>query len=71
MNATRDRLQRGVATLESLARRRKETKSPLFGYDTERAIIDRELRELEADIAAHPGALEAFLARPRRNNSPQ
>jgi hypothetical protein len=66
MNATLDRLQQGAATLDALQRRRKETKSPLFGTDTEYAIIDRELRELEADIASDPGALEAYLVRPRR-----
>lgn len=69
MNNTYERLKEGAATLEQLQRRRSETKTPRFGYDTERAIIDRELRDLERDILANPGALESQLVRVRRRQT--
>jgi hypothetical protein len=71
MNDTYERLKQGAAMLEQLERRRTETKTPRFGYDTERSIVDRELRDLERDILANPGALESHLVRVRRRGSNQ
>ena len=50
MENIRERLERGVATLDALDRRRQETKSPLWGYNTEYLVIARELRQLEKDL---------------------
>ena len=52
MNSLRDRLERGVAILELLDRRRQETESPSLGYNTEYLVVSRELKELEADWLA-------------------
>jgi hypothetical protein len=52
MENLRERLERGVAILDRLDRRRQETKSPLWGYNTEYLVIARELRQLEADLLA-------------------
>jgi hypothetical protein len=66
MSEIRHRLQEGAAILEQLERRRIETRTPALGYDTEFLIVYRELRELEAEIVADPGALESRLAPIRR-----
>ena len=52
MENLRERLERGVAILDRLDRRRQETKSPLWGYNTEYLVIARELRQLEADLVS-------------------
>lgn len=67
MESSRDRLERGAELLERLDRMREDTRSPKLGYDKEFAVIDRELRDLERDIEACPGALEAMLVRVRRS----
>jgi hypothetical protein len=50
MDNVRERLERGVAILNRLDQRRRETRSPLWGYNTEYLVIARELRQLEADM---------------------
>jgi hypothetical protein len=50
MSTIRERLEKGVAMLEWLDRRRRETRSPRWGYDTEYLIISRELRQIENEI---------------------
>lgn len=50
MSNVKERLEKGVATLDRLDKRRRETKSPLWGYDTEYLIVAHELRQLEADL---------------------
>jgi hypothetical protein len=52
MENVRERLERGVAILSRLDQRRRETKSPVWGYNTEYLLIARELRQLEADLLA-------------------
>jgi hypothetical protein len=49
-----------------IGRLRRETRNQNFGRDTEWQLVDRELRELEAEILADPGALEKMLVRVRR-----
>jgi hypothetical protein len=71
MNDIRERLQRRVAMLERLERRREETKNPTAGFNAERMIIDFELNELELDIIADPGALESQLIKVRRREDAQ
>jgi hypothetical protein len=52
MENLKERLERGVAILNGLDKRRRETRSPLWGYNTEYLLIARELRALEADFRA-------------------
>lgn len=52
MDNLRERLERGVAILNHLDQRRRETRSPLWGYNTEYLVVARELRQLEADLHA-------------------
>lgn len=66
MNILIDRLAKGAAVLEQLEQRRLETGTPRWGYATEYEIVNRELRELAADILLHPGALEPQVVRVRR-----
>jgi hypothetical protein len=60
------RLERGVAVLDQLEQRRRDTRTPLWGHNAERLIIARELQEIEDDILRDPGALESQLVRIRR-----
>ncbi len=63
---TRERLVKEMEILQGLDSRRSEELSPELGQSIERQILDRELRELEQDILADPGALESQLVRVRR-----
>jgi hypothetical protein len=54
MNDIKARLERGVALLEQLEARRRETRSPMLGRNAEFLIIAAELRQLEADIFHNP-----------------
>jgi len=66
MSGIQRRLEHGAHTLALLDRKRHETGSPVLGRDAEHEIVDRELRELEAEMLANPGALEKLLVRVRR-----
>lgn len=66
MTKIRKRLEKGVAVLKELEKKRFETGTPRLGYDTEFEIITRELCELEQDILREPGALAPQLVRVRR-----
>lgn len=66
MRSVKDRLEQGVATLETLERRRAQMRTPTLGQDMEWSLIERELREIEEDILSDPGALEKYLLRIRR-----
>jgi hypothetical protein len=66
MHEIKERLERGFGLLQSLEKRRLDTRTPLLGYNVEYLVIDRELRQLEADILREPGALESQLVRVRR-----
>ena len=61
-----ERLQIGVAALAELQKQRIETGDPDFGHEVEEAIIDTELRDLEADMPRDSGTLKAQLVRLRR-----
>src|SRR5262249_10858289 len=50
MDNLRERLERGVAILNRLDQRRLETRSPLWGYNTEYLLIGRDLRQLKPDL---------------------
>ena len=55
MSTIRERLEKGVAMLAQLDQRRRETRSPRWGYDTEYLIISQELRQLENEILCEAG----------------
>ena len=63
---TRERLVKEVEILRKLDSRREKELTPGLGQSIEREILNRELRELELDILADPGALESQLVRVRR-----
>jgi hypothetical protein len=63
---TRERLVKEMEILLKLDSRREEELTPWLGESIEREILNRELRELELDILADPGALESQLVRVRR-----
>jgi hypothetical protein len=54
MITIRERLEKGVAMLDQLDQRRRETRSPRWGYDAEYLIVSQELRQLENDILCDP-----------------
>jgi hypothetical protein len=57
----RDRLAKGAALLDRIARTREESHNPQFGENTERLLLTEHLGELEAEIARDPGALASFF----------
>lgn len=63
---TTERLAREMEILQKLASRREEELTPWLGESIEREILNRELRELELEILANPGALESKLVRVKR-----
>jgi hypothetical protein len=58
---TKTRLEKAAAVLQILDGRRLGQCDQELGSSIERVLLDRELRELEADILADPGALQATL----------
>ncbi len=63
---TKSRLERSAAVLRIIDFRRKKTGDPQLGSGIERYILNRELQEIEEEILANPGPLEALLVRVRR-----
>jgi hypothetical protein len=57
----KDRLAKGAALLDRIARTRDESHNPQFGENTERLLLTEHLSELEAEIARDPGALSSFF----------
>jgi hypothetical protein len=70
MSQIAERLQKAVASLAELQQQRIETGDPHFGHDVEEAIIQTELRDLEADMAFDSGIQKAELVRVRRRRKP-
>jgi hypothetical protein len=70
MSQIAERLQRGVASLAELQQNRIDSGDPHFGHDVEEAIIETELRDLEADIAGDSGIQKTELVRVRRRRKP-
>jgi hypothetical protein len=54
MSTIGERLEEGAAMLDRLDQRRRETRTPRWGYDTEYLIVSMELRQLENDILNDP-----------------
>ena len=65
---TRERLSLCATLLDQIDQHRERTHDAGRGASIERRIIERELKELEKDILADPGALASQLVRvrPRR-----
>ena len=61
-----DRLRLGEAVLALIEQKRTETGDESLGANIERAVLDSQFHELEADILENPGAFEPWLVRRRR-----
>lgn len=61
----KERLNLCAVILTTIDQSRQRRRDPLLASGIERQIIERELRDLEADIAADPGALELYIAKLR------
>jgi hypothetical protein len=66
---TKDRLEQTARALQQIDRHREEAGDPAVAARMERFLLELELRELEADILADPGALESQLVRLRTRRS--
>jgi hypothetical protein len=53
------------AVVALIEQKRTETGDPTLGDIIERAVLDQQFRELEADILENPGAFEPWLVRRR------
>ena len=63
-----DRLRLGQAVLALIEQKRAETGDESLGADIERAVLDTQFQELEAEILENPGAFESWLVRRRRSD---
>jgi hypothetical protein len=61
-----DRLKLAEAVLALIEQKRVETGDELLGAAIERAVLDTQFQELEAEILENPGAIEPWLIRRRR-----
>ena|SRR2546421_11897980 len=66
---TKERLTLCASLLDQIEQHRARTEDLGRGASIERRIIDRELRDLEEDILADPGALASQLVRVRPRRS--
>jgi hypothetical protein len=65
MTTTAERMALCEAVVALIEQKRAETGDPLLGASIERAVIDMQFQELEADILEDPGAFEPWLIRRR------
>ena len=61
--STRERIELSAKILDLIDRRRVETGDPAVGRNIERMVLETQLRDLEEEILANPGALEFALFR--------
>jgi len=61
-----DRLKLCEAVLALIEQKRAETGDETLGATIERAVLDTQFAELEAEILENPGAFEPWLIRRRR-----
>ncbi|HTS26062.1 MAG TPA: hypothetical protein VMH81_09305 [Bryobacteraceae bacterium] len=66
MSSAVDRLKLGEAILALIEQKRAETGDEFLGANIERAVLDSQFQELEAEILDNPGAFEPWLVRRRR-----
>ena len=63
-----DRMTLAEAVLALIEQMRTETGDETLGAGIERAVIESQFQELEAEILENPGAFEPWLVRRRRDN---
>ena len=66
MSKTVDKMKLAEAVLALIEQKRIETGDELVGAAIERAVLDTQFQELEAEILENPGAIEPWLIRRRR-----
>ena len=69
MSNTTDRLDLCEAILDLIERKRAETGDETLGASIERAVLESQIKELEAEIFEDPGAIEPWLIRIRRGEA--
>jgi hypothetical protein len=69
MSNAGDRLRLGEAVLALIEQKRIETGDESLGADIERAVLNTQFQELEAEILENPGAFEPWLVRRRTNGA--
>ena len=69
MSSTTDRLDLCEAILDLIERKRAETGDETLGASIERAVLESQIKELEAEIFEDPGAIEPWLIRIRRGEA--
>ncbi len=69
MSNTADRLELCEAVLALIERKRAETGDDSLGATIERAVLDSQFREIEAEILENPGAIKPWLLRRRRGEA--
>jgi len=62
-----DKLKLCEAVLALIEQKRAETGDETLGATIERAVLDAQFAELEAEILENPGAFEPWLIRRRRS----
>ncbi|MEO8368516.1 MAG: hypothetical protein ABI806_04905 [Candidatus Solibacter sp.] len=66
MSTTVDRMKLAEAVLALIEQMRAETGDEALGASIERAVLESQFQELEAEILENPGAIEPWLIRRRR-----
>ncbi len=66
MSTTVDRMKLAEAVLALIEQKRAETGDEALGAAIERAVLESQFQELEAEILEDPGAIEPWLIRRRR-----
>ncbi len=69
MSNTADRLELCEAVLALIERKRAETGDDSLGATIERAVLDSQFQEIEAEILENPGAIKPWLLRRRRGEA--
>ena len=64
-----DRIKLGEAVLALIELKRTETGDASLGANIERAVMEGQFQELEAEILENPGAIEPWLIRRRREDA--
>ena len=64
-----DRIKLGGAILALIEQKRAETGDESLGANIERAIMETQFHELEAEILENPGAFEPWLIKRRRDGA--
>ena len=65
MSSAADRLRLCEAILSLIELKRAQTGDESLGAAIERAVLDAQFAELEAEILENPGAIEPWLVRRR------